>query len=78
MGGQSTALLAQLLDCLWLVERELLLFASFWFVIGAIDEAVVDAVWAWLRLTRRLRERRLTRNFEVRPLAGRAAVLVAA
>jgi bacteriophage N4 adsorption protein B len=78
MGGQSTALLAQLLDCLWLVERELLLFASFWFVVGAIDEAVVDGVWAWLRLTRRLRERRLTRAFEARPLAGRAAVLVAA
>jgi bacteriophage N4 adsorption protein B len=78
MGGQSTALLAQLLDCLWLVERELLLFASFWFVIGAIDEAAVDGVWAWLRVTRRLRERRLTKDFEVRPLAGRAAVLVAA
>jgi adsorption protein B len=78
MGGQSTALLAQLLDCLWLVERELLLFASFWFVIGAVDEAAVDGVWAWLRVTRRLRERRLTRDFEVRPLAGRAAVLVAA
>lgn len=78
MGGQSTALLAQLLDGLWLVERELLLFASFWFVVGAIDEVVVDGIWAWLRFTRRLGERRLSKDFELRPLAGRAAVLVPA
>lgn len=36
----------------WLqfVERELLFFALFWFIIGMVDEMLVDAVWIALRL----------------------------
>ena len=36
-----------------LVERELLLFAGLFFLIGAIDEFAVDLVWLWLRVTGR-------------------------
>lgn len=46
-----------LLDWVVLVQRELLLFASVFFLIGAIDEFAVDFVWLWLRLTGRGRTR---------------------
>lgn len=36
-----------------------MIFALFWFVIGAVDEAVVDLVWFWLWLTGRVRTARL-------------------
>jgi adsorption protein B len=68
----------QLLDRLVLVEHELLLFASFWFIVAAVDELAVDGVWAWLRLTRRAGDHRLPPDVETRPLSGRAAVLVPA
>ncbi len=32
---------------------ELLLFASIWFFIGALDDLALDAVWLWQRITRR-------------------------
>jgi adsorption protein B len=32
-----------------LVARELLYFALFWFIIGAIDEIAIDVIWLWLR-----------------------------
>jgi adsorption protein B len=34
---------------LQLLERELLFFALFWFIVGMIDEMLVDAVWIGLR-----------------------------
>lgn len=34
------------LDC---VIRELLLFSLFWFLVGAVDEFVIDAAWLWQR-----------------------------
>ena len=67
-----------LLAALQIVERELLLFASFWFVISAIDEVFVDCLWLWVRLTGRTREKRLAQNVEGRALAGWAAILVPA
>lgn len=64
--------------CLQLVEQELLLFAAFWFILGALDEFAVDACWAWLKLTGRAGEQRISREAATRPLQGKAAVLIAA
>ncbi|MDE8652644.1 glycosyl transferase family protein [Novosphingobium sp. H3SJ31-1] len=61
-----------------MIEHELLLFAAFWFVLGAIDETVIDGIWLALRLTGRTREPRVPRAARTRPLSGRAAVLVPA
>jgi len=40
-------------EWLQLVERELLLFALFWFIIGMVDEMALDAIWLGLRITGR-------------------------
>lgn len=61
-----------------LAERELLLFASFWFIVGALDELAVDGIWAWLRLTRRIGDGRLPESLDTASLSGRVAVLVPA
>jgi adsorption protein B len=61
-----------------LVEHELLVFAAFWFVVGAIDELAVDCGWVWLRLTGRARDGRAPRRAETGPLSGPVAVLVPA
>jgi adsorption protein B len=39
-----------LVEWLLLIERELLLFALFWFVIGMVDELAIDVIWFCLRL----------------------------
>lgn len=65
----------------WLVlfEHELLLFAGFFFLVGALDEFAVDVIWLFLRLTGRAKTRRLTdAEAEPAPLAGEAAVFIAA
>jgi len=72
------AILPQLLDWLVLVERELLLFAAFWFLVSAADELAVDGIWVWLWITRSTAEQRLPEAVDDQPLAGRAAVLVPA
>ena len=62
-------------------EHELLLFAAFWFALGAIDELAVDGLWLRLVLTGRGRARWLATAPEdaaPRPLRGVAAVLVPA
>jgi bacteriophage N4 adsorption protein B len=62
-----------------LFEHELLLFAGFFFLVGALDEFAVDAIWLALRLSGRARTRRLTAaDAEPAPLAGDAAVFIAA
>jgi adsorption protein B len=62
-----------------LVEHELLLFAGFFFLLGALDEVAVDIVWLFLRLTGRAKTRRLTSEETVpASLAGDAAVFIAA
>lgn len=65
-------------DGLQFAERELLLFAAFWFIVGALDELAVDIIWIWLRITGRAQSKRLPPGFEMRPLNGRIAVLVPA
>ncbi|MBW8755587.1 MAG: glycosyltransferase, partial [Sphingomonadales bacterium] len=78
MDAGGITILPQVLDWLQLAEHELLLFASFWFIVSAVDELAVDGIWAWLRLTGRARDRHLPQGYEMRPLSGRAAVLVPA
>ena len=67
-----------ILHVLVLVERELLVFAAFWFVIGLIDEFAIDMTWVWLRLTGRARTGRLPAGFGRAELAGPAAILIPA
>lgn len=43
---------------------ELILFAAFWFVIGAIGELAIDAAWFWLLATGKARSMRLTERTE--------------
>jgi len=67
------------LELLALAERELLLFAGCFFLLGALDELAIDLVWAWLRLTGRIRTPRISREFARKaPLAGKAAVMIPA
>ena len=67
------------LEWLALAERELLLFAAVFFLIGALDELAMDCAWFWLRITGRGRTARIERADHVgRPLAGRAALLIPA
>lgn len=70
--------LEQLFGWLLVAERELLLFAAFWFIISAIDEAAVDLSWLWLRLGGKGGSDRVPRGLTESPLLGRAAVLVPA
>ncbi len=68
-----------LLECLALIEQELLLFAGMFFLIGALDELAVDGVWAWARLTGRATTPRLNRSdAQARQLTGKAAVFIPA
>ncbi|MFM5885497.1 MAG: glycosyl transferase family protein [Novosphingobium sp.] len=66
------------LHLLALVERELLVFAAFWFVVGLIDEFAIDLTWVWLRLTGRAGTGRLPEGFGRAELAGPAAILIPA
>ncbi|MCT2399712.1 glycosyl transferase family protein [Novosphingobium sp. HK4-1] len=59
-------------------EQELLLFAAFWFLLGAIDDIGVDLCWIWLKLAGRARDGRISREDAAAPLQGRAAILIAA
>ncbi|WAT19138.1 glycosyl transferase family protein [Aurantiacibacter sp. MUD11] len=65
------------LEWLALIEHELLLFAGFFFLLGALDELGMDLAWFWLRLTGRARTVVLdTSDIRARRLTGRAAVLI--
>lgn len=67
------------LEWLALAERELLLFAGVFFILGALDEFGVDLVWFWLKLTGRARTHRINRaDMQGQPLSGNAAVLIPA
>lgn len=67
------------LEWLALLERELLLFAAIFFVIGALDELAIDLLWLWMRLTGRTGKLRLNReDVRQRRLSGRAAVFIPA
>ncbi len=65
------------LEWLALLERELLLFAGTFFLLGAIDELCVDAAWIRLKLTGRAKTARISRALACEAsLSGPAAVLV--
>lgn len=66
------------IECLQMVEQELLLFAAFWFLIGACDDLLVDLCWLWLKITGRARDGAISRETAALPLQGRAAILIAA
>lgn len=67
-----------ILQLLMAAERELLVFAAFWFAVGLADEFAVDCAWVWLRLTGRARTARLPADYGRSELAGPAAVLIPA
>ncbi|MFT4027689.1 MAG: glycosyl transferase family protein [Novosphingobium sp.] len=71
-GGLLSA--EMLLHGLRIAEHELMLFALFWFVLGAFDELVIDLTWIWLRLTGRAATPRLAQDFAPAPLEGPMAV----
>lgn len=62
-----------------LCQHELLLFAGVFFLIGALDDLCVDAIYLWLRARGRGKTARRQRGALVmRPLAGPAAVFIPA
>ena len=68
-----------LIEWLVLVQHELLLFAGIFFLIGALDEFVVDLAWLWLRLTGRTGGERVSKqDLKQHQLKGTAAVFIPA
>lgn len=62
-----------------LAQHELLLFAGVFFLIGALDDIIIDLVWLWLKITGRQQTRKIDRTqFQRRKLHGRAAVFIPA
>ncbi|MEM7689086.1 MAG: glycosyl transferase family protein [Pseudomonadota bacterium] len=62
-----------------LFQHELLLFAGVFFLIGAMDDIVVDAVWVWLKATGRAKTPIINRARRAdQPLNGPVAVFVPA
>lgn len=59
------------------VARELTLFAAVGFLVGGIDDLLIDLAWIWHRL-RHGTTRRLLRDLPHPPVAGRLAVFVPA
>ncbi|MFN3864770.1 MAG: glycosyltransferase, partial [Erythrobacter sp.] len=66
-------------EWLALLQHELLLFAGFFFLIGAVDDLAVDVLWLWLRATGKAKTQVRKRAALVnRPLHGPAAVIIPA
>ncbi|GMM93358.1 glycosyl transferase family protein [Qipengyuania sp. MTN3-11] len=66
-------------DWFVLVQHELFLFAAAFFLIGAVDEIAIDAIYLWLRITGRVgREERLGPCIEGAALAGPTAIFIPA
>lgn len=62
-----------------LVQRELLLFAGIFFLIGALDDMAVDLYWLWLKMTGRARTPVIDRaDVATEELSGPAAVFIPA
>lgn len=78
MSMWTGAVFADALRCLLVAENELLLFATFWFIVSAIDEAAIDLSWLWLRLNGHADSGKVPANLARSPLLGRAAILVPA
>lgn len=69
--------IAPLLTIVEAVRLELLLFAGFWFTVGALDELAIDFAWLWLRCRGTTSSRRLDRPLPTR-LSGPIALFVPA
>lgn len=54
-------------QALQLVERELLFFALFWFVVGMVDEMLIDGLWLGLRFIAGKRTRALALGEDLAP-----------
>jgi adsorption protein B len=68
-----------LLEWLAMAEHELLLFAGIFFLIGGLDELLMDLSWLWLRLSGRAPTPGICRaRTREAPLKGGAAVLIPA
>lgn len=78
MNGPDGFFLASVLDWLPILRHELLLFAAFWFIVGAVDEFAVDLVWIWMRLTGRAQAAWLPEGFERQELGDQVAVFIPA
>jgi len=65
----------------WLavVQNELLLFASVFFLLGFVDDFCIDLCWLWLKITGRGKTKALdSEEMALSPLAGDAAVFIPA
>lgn len=74
-------LLPQLNAAEWLalVQHELFLFATFFFILGALDELAVDLAYGWLRARGRVATRIVDEaQLRAHPLSGIAAIFVPA
>lgn len=66
-------------EWLALVQHELFLFATFFFILGALDELVVDLAYGWLRLRGKVATPLVDEGqLRARPLSGIAAIFVPA
>lgn len=74
----AEAAIAAVIHGLVPLERELLVFAAFWFVVGLVDEFAVDLTWLWLRLTGRARTPVVPHGYVSDELSGGIAVFVPA
>ena len=64
---------------LTIVQHELLLFAGVFFLIGALDDILIDGIWVWLKLTGKARTPTVDRNdLANKSLNGPLAVFVPA
>ena len=62
-----------------LLQHEMLLFAGVFFLIGALDDALVDFVWLWLKATGKAPTSIVNRDaLCARPLSGPVAVFIPA
>lgn len=66
-------------EWLALVQHELFLFATFFFILGALDELAVDLAFVWLRFRGKIATGRVDEaDLRARPLSGIAAIFVPA
>lgn len=66
-------------EWLALIQHELFLFATFFFILGALDELAVDLTYAWLRFRGKVVTCRVDEvELRTRPLSGIAAIFVPA
>ncbi|WP_320076663.1 glycosyltransferase [Novosphingobium ovatum] len=77
MSIEGVELIETIVEWLQLVERELLLFSLFWFVVGMLDELAIDLVWIALRADKRYHTKRVMPAAATQPLQQRLAIFIA-